>query len=133
MYDIVKENFPNHYAELIALAFYEIIEASPLYLFPYWHEEHYLPNTKKMDSSAISKFCDEIGRDQHQRTEFQEQWIAHLQPVDVLFYDITSISSYSTNIEFIEWGYNRDNENILSFEHYPFSFLFYAHKENQHN
>ena len=112
LYDIVKESFPNHYAELIALAFYEIIESSPLYLFPYWHEEHYLPNTNKMDSSAISKFCDEIGRNQHQRIEFQEQWIAHLQPVDALYYDITSISSYSTNIEFIEWGYNRDNENL---------------------
>lgn len=112
LYNIVKESFPSHYAELIALAFYEIIESSPLYLFPYWHEEHYLPNTNKMDSSAISKFCDEIGRNQHQRIEFQEQWIDHLQPVDALYYDITSISSYSTNIEFIEWGYNRDNENL---------------------
>jgi len=109
---IVKQTFPNHYAELIALAFYEIIESSPFYLFPYWQEEHYLPNTKKLDSSAISKFCDQIGRDQSQRLKFQEQWIAHLQPVDVLFYDITSISSYSTNIEFIEWGYNRDKQNL---------------------
>jgi len=110
--DIVKKNFPGHYAELIALTFYEIIESSPLYLFPFWLEEHYLPNTKKMDSSAISKFCDEIGRNQQQKLKFQEQWIASLQPVDALFYDITSISSYSTNIEFIEWGYNRDQENL---------------------
>ena len=110
--DIVKETFPDHYAELIALTFYEIIESSPLYLFPYWLEDHYLPGTKKMDSSAISKFCDEIGRNQQQKIKFQEQWISHLQPVDVLFYDITSISSYSTNIEFVEWGYNRDQENL---------------------
>ena len=110
--DIVEKIFPDHFTELIALTFYEIIESSPLYLFPYWLEEHYLPKTKKMDSSAISKFCDEIGRNQQQKLEFHEQWIEHLKPVDALFYDITSISSYSTNIEFIEWGYNRDHENL---------------------
>ena len=43
---------------------------------------------------------------------FQQKWINHLQPVDALFYDITSISSYSTNIECVEWGYNRDGENL---------------------
>jgi transposase len=110
--DILKRTFPDHYSELIALAFYEIVEASPLYLFPFWLEEHHLPNTKKLDSSAISKFCDEIGRSQKQRLRFQEQWITHLQPVDALYYDITSISSYSSNIDFIEWGYNRDNESL---------------------
>jgi hypothetical protein len=45
--DIVEKNFPDHFVELIALTFYEIIESSPLYLFPYWLEEHYLPKTKK--------------------------------------------------------------------------------------
>ena len=65
-----------------------------------------------MDSSAVSKFCDEVGRKQQEKINFQESWISHLQPVDALFYDITSISSYSTNIEFIEWGYNRDKENL---------------------
>ena len=109
---IIKEVFPGHYQELIALVYYQIIESNPLYLFPYWLEEHYCPNTKKLDSSAISVFCDEIGRKQRQRLRFQELWIEHLQPVDALYYDITSISSYSSNIDFIEWGYNRDKEKL---------------------
>ncbi len=110
--EILEKIFPEYFTELIALAFYEIIESAPLYLFPYWLEEHYLPDVKKMDSSAISKFCDLIGRNQKQKLKFQEEWIKHLQPVDALFYDITSISSYSTNIDFVEWGYNRDQENL---------------------
>lgn len=110
--DILKSSFPNHYKEIIALAYYEITEASPYYLFPFWLEEHYLPKTKKMDSPAISRFCDELGRQQHLRMDFHERWLQHLQPIDALFYDITSISSYSTNIDYIEWGYNRDNENL---------------------
>jgi len=110
--EILSKSFPDHYKELIALAFYEIIEGSPMYLFPFFHEENYLPGVKKLDSSDLSKFCDEIGRNQQQKLYFQEQWIAHLQPVEALYYDITSISSYSTNIEFVEWGYNRDNEAL---------------------
>ena len=110
--DILKRNFPDYYKEIIALAYYEITEGSPYYLFPFWLEEHFLPETKKMDSSAISKFCDELGRQQQPRMDFHAQWIQHLQPIDALFYDITSISSYSTNIDFIEWGYNRDHENL---------------------
>ncbi len=57
---ILEKCFPSQYKELLALAFYEISEANPLYLFPYWLEENYLPNVKKMDSSSISKFCDEL-------------------------------------------------------------------------
>ncbi len=110
--NIIEKCFPAHHKELLALAFYEISEGSPLYLFPYWLEENHLPRVRKMESSSISKFCEEIGRSQQQKLNFQEEWLSHLQPVDALFYDITSISSYSSNIEFVEWGYNRDHENL---------------------
>lgn len=110
--DILINCFPDYYKEIVALAYYEITEASPYYLFPFWLEEHFLPKTKKMDSPAISRFCDELGRQQRSRIEFHEQWLQQLQPIDALFYDITSISSYSTNIEYVEWGYNRDHENL---------------------
>ena len=109
---ILENCFPEHYKELLALAFYEVSDRNPLYLFPYWLEENHLTGVRKMDSSSISKFCEEIGRNQQQKINFQEEWIAHLQPLDALFYDITSISSYSSNIEFVEWGYNRDHENL---------------------
>lgn len=112
LYQIIKECFPENYLDLLGLAYYQIIQSDPFYLFPYWQQEHYMPGVRKMDSPTISKFLDEIGHDQRQRKEFQGKWIAHLKPVNALFYDITSISSYSTNIDFIEWGYNRDNENL---------------------
>lgn len=110
--EILKPLFPDNYQEILALAFYEIIEASALYLFPYWLDEHNLPRVKKMYSPDISKLCDILGRSQTQRVEFVQKWIEHLKPIKGIFYDITSISSYSTNIDFIEWGYNRDKENL---------------------
>ncbi|MCP4159376.1 MAG: IS1634 family transposase [Deltaproteobacteria bacterium] len=109
---ILTSLFPDNYQEILALAFYEIIGASALYLFPYWLDEHNLPGTKKMYSPDISKLCDILGRSQIQRVEFVQKWIEHLKPINGIFYDITSISSYSTNVDFIEWGYNRDKENL---------------------
>jgi len=110
--EILKSLFPDSYQEILALAFYEIIEASALYLFPYWLDEHNLPRVKKMYSPDISKLCDILGRSQAQRVEFVQKWIEHLKPINGIFYDITSISSYSTNVDFIQWGYNRDKENL---------------------
>jgi len=109
---ILKSLFPENYLEILGLSFFEIIEASGLYLFPYWLDEQYLPGVKKLHSPDISKLCEALGRLQTGRVEFIQKWIEHLKPIKGIYYDITSISSYSTKIDFIEWGYNRDHENL---------------------
>jgi len=110
--EILESVFPKTFSEILALCFFEIMEDSPLYLFPYWLDEQHLDKTKKLHSSHISKLCDDLGRSQIERLDFVNQWIEHLKPIKGIYYDITSISSYSTNIDFIEWGYNRDHENL---------------------
>lgn len=40
------------------------------------------------------------------------QWISTLAPIRGIYYGITSFSSYSTKIDFVEWGYNRDRETL---------------------
>ena len=109
---ILKSVFPKIHPEVMALSFYEIMEGSPLYLFPHWHDEQYLGNVKKLHSSSISNLCDDLGRSQVQRLDFINKWVEQLKPIKGVYYDITSISSYSTNIDFIEWGYNRDHEKL---------------------
>ena len=110
--EILKAIFPDSYREILSLAFYEITEASALYLFPYWLDEQYLPNVKKLHSTSISNLCEDLGRLQTHKIDFLQRWIEHQKPIKGVYYDITSVSSYSTNIDFIEWGYNRDNENL---------------------
>jgi transposase len=110
--EILKNLFPESFLEILALAYYEIMEGSALYLFPYWIDEQNLPDAKKLYSSGISDLCDNLGRLQARRFEFVQKWIERLKPINGIFYDITSISSYSTNIDFIEWGYNRDKEKL---------------------
>jgi len=110
--EIVKKSFPESYNEILALAYFNVMERDPSYLFHFWLEENYLTDTKKMDSAAISNLYGSIGRNEVARLAFVEDWIGHIKPVNALFFDITSVSSYSTNISFIEWGYNRDKENL---------------------
>ena len=112
LYQILKSVFPDKYEQILALAFYEITEASPLYLFEYWQQDIFLPEIKTMDSHACSSTCEDIGKHETLRIDFFKEWIANVKPIDAVYYDITSISSYSTNINFVEWGYNRDKENL---------------------
>ena len=58
--NILETVFPESYNEILALCYYDIMEGAPLYLFPHWHDEHYLPNTKKLHSNGISSLCDEL-------------------------------------------------------------------------
>lgn len=112
LYQILKSVYPDKFEQMLALAFYEIIEASPLYLFEYWQQDAHFPEIKTMDSHSCSSLCEEIGKQETLRMEFIKEWTARIKPIDAVYYDITSISSYSNNINFVEWGYNRDKENL---------------------
>jgi transposase len=112
LYQVLKSVFPNNFEQILALSFYEIMEASPLYLFEYWQQDSFLPETKTMDSQDCSSLCEEIGKHEASRLDFFKEWIENIKPIEAVYYDITSISSYSTNIDFVEWGYNRDKENL---------------------
>ena len=109
---ILRSCFAVDHKEILALACYEIMEASPGYLFHYWLDEQNIEDTKSLHSSDISKLHESLGRDQKGKNEFMNQWISALEPIRGVYYDITSFSSYSTKIDFVEWGYNRDKETL---------------------
>ncbi len=88
------------------------MEAQPPYLFHYWLEENYMPGVNKLDSTGTSALFETIGKNERQRIACIEGWIEYLKPVKALYFDISSISSYSSNLSMIEWGYNRDNEKL---------------------
>jgi hypothetical protein len=45
--EILKILFPESFLEIRAFTYFEIMEASAFYLFPYWIEEQFLPDVKK--------------------------------------------------------------------------------------
>ncbi len=109
---ILEEYFPDVAHEILTLAYYEISEATAGHLFHYWVDEQDLPKASRLHSSQVSGLYESLGLAQTTRLEFNKAWIKHLNPNQGVYYDITSVSSYSTEISFVEWGYNRDRENL---------------------
>jgi transposase len=112
LYDVLKECYPDTYKELLANSFYEIIGESKNYLFHHFQDEHYFQDVKTMYSSDVSTLHLMLGNNEQRRYEFTRKWMEKINPKDGVYYDITSFSSYSTQNEFVEWGYNRDKENL---------------------
>lgn len=110
--ELLQNIYSDNYNEILALAMYEVSERSASYMFPYWLEDQNLPEVKRLASSSISALYENLGRDQKSKDRFMGEWIKKQKSIEGVYYDITSISSYSTKIDFIEWGYNRDKESL---------------------
>lgn len=109
---LLSELFLNDFNEILALAFFNICGNDPMYMFPQWLHEQYNIEPRLLHSSEISGLCEMIGVSQIKIRDFFRKWINSRKVSSEVYYDITSISSYATNIDFIEWGYNRDKERL---------------------
>ena len=111
--NLLEDVFSSFHNEILSLSYYEIVQNRPYYLFPYWQEEHYLPNTNTLDSQYISKMLRYIGENGQAHYDFIEKWIKYVKSRETIYFDITSIYSYSSKISLIEWEYNRDKEALV--------------------
>jgi transposase len=109
---ILKKNFGADYREILALAWFQIMGSDADYLFPYWLGEQQFEQVRMLYSTDISALYERIGRNQKTIEQFTADWIGNMQPIEGIYYDITSFSSYSTGIDYVEWGYNRDKEDL---------------------
>ncbi|MCP4404537.1 MAG: IS1634 family transposase [bacterium] len=109
---ILEDIFPHDYKEILALAFFHICDDNAMYLFPHWLHEQCDVDSRSLHSTDISSLCEKLGSSQESIARFFEKWIHGRNPTAEIYYDTTSISSYSSTIDFIEWGYNRDKEHL---------------------
>ena len=109
---LLQRVFSEDAARLLALAFFEICEAAPLYLFPHWIDSTYMDTVKALSSAELTTLTQRLGCMEGEREEFFRQWIAQCSPVQTIVFDITSLSSYSNLLNEVEWGYNRDHDHL---------------------
>ena len=112
-YDILstlKYAFPDIYQEIATLAKYMLCEGNVFYYCEDWCEKTYTGLSKIISSQKSCEICKSIQYDK--RIKFFKRWIYAREKEEYLAYDITSISSYSNGYDSLEWGYNRDNENL---------------------
>lgn len=108
--DTLAYAFPDHYREIAALAQYMVCEGNVLYYCEDWCDKTYTGLSFPITSQESSGICRAACLEGRQR--FFKRWIYAREKEEYLAYDITSISSYSTGNDYIEWGYNRDKEEL---------------------
>ena len=102
---------PAHSDQIYALASHLVATGDPFMHCQDWLEgTANMENTGNLSSPRISELLAEISFEE--REEFYRQWCAKLTEKEYLALDITSTSSYSTLIDDVEWGYNRDGEDL---------------------
>lgn len=110
--EVLREAFPELWEEMFLLSLYQVLEAKPLYLFKPWAEMSYLGEPIVLSSQKISRLLEEIGSREELRDKFFHSWVKRQGDIQAIIFDITSLSSYSRLIEYLEWGYNRDRDKL---------------------
>jgi len=110
--EVLRDAFPEVWEEMFFLSLYQVLEAKPLYLFKPWAEMSYLERPLVVSSQKISRLVEEIGTREDWRDKFFHSWVKRQGDIQAIIFDITSLSSYSRLIEYLEWGYNRDRDKL---------------------
>ena len=106
----IKEAVPRHWQELFVLACYLVSSGDPFLYCESWISDTECLPVGNMSSQRISELLFAVTSGQ--RELFYQSWCKIRSEQEYLALDITSISSYSQLIDDVEWGYNRDNEQL---------------------
>jgi transposase len=107
---VLRNIFPDTADQIIAIAEYMLAEGNIMYYYDDWVDETYPYGNVRLSSQQISRVFK--GIDYKRRMEFFKTWIYAREQNEYIVYDVTSISSYSQEIESLEWGYNRDGDDL---------------------
>ena len=107
---VLREALPVCWGEVFNLAAYLISTGDPFSYCEDWLASTEALPVGSMTSQRISELLASIT--QHDRDSFYQLWCSRRSEAEYLALDITSTSSYSELIDSVEWGYNRDGENL---------------------
>jgi len=127
----LKQAAPDIWREILALAWYILVTGRTLADADVWLEHHDSPTDKVLSSQRISELLVEISEDVRQT--FFKLWSRKIADGDHLCYDITSVSSYTKQNEYVRYGHNRDHDFLphvnLAMVYGQKSFLPVAYRE----
>ena len=107
---VLKRCFPELHAEMLSLVYFIVQKGLPLSRSEAWSLGHLHPFGEGLASQRISELLLQIKEDDRQR--FLSLWLEKMTEHDYLCYDITSVSSYARSNEYVQYGYNRDQEPL---------------------
>jgi hypothetical protein len=112
--DCLRETFGTQTDEIVAVAAYMIREGNAMDGIDDWQGQNLIPGlSKSLTSQSCSKLFEAL-KPQKLHTFFTK-WVNTALTGGSVCYDVTSVSSYSKTITDIEYGYNRDGEDLPQF------------------
>ncbi|ASA19806.1 IS1634 family transposase [Paenibacillus donghaensis] len=107
---LLKKCFPNDHQQVLSVVYFLVQRGQALSHCESWCKGHLHPYSKGLTSQAISKLL--ASQTEDARQTFFKQWSRVITEKECLCYDITSVSSYSEQNEYVKYGYNRDKEKL---------------------
>jgi len=108
--NILSQALPDVWPKIFVLACYIVAENKPAMYCSDWVDDNDCLEAGNMASQRISELFTMFGY--NERAKFFRLWYQYVSENEYVALDITSVSSYSENIDFMEWGYNRDHDNL---------------------
>ena len=112
--EILSDSFGNLSQDIIAVSAF-LASGAPggLSNIDHFTQNNFCFTSKIITSESLSQLYKDIS--QSMCNDFFRSWIRKCCQNDYICYDVTSVSSYSDNLPFVEWGYNRDKERMPQF------------------
>lgn len=98
--------------QILSLAYFQLIESKAFHLYDLWQQTVPQEYACPMTSQMISDFFKVMDKKESQIQTFFHSFAQTHAPLEGVWLDISSLSSYSTHNCFAEWGYNRDGESL---------------------
>jgi hypothetical protein len=103
--------FPQIYKEILSLAYYLSLEPdTPLYRFGRWAQTHEHPCGRDIPSQRSSELLPLITEDR--KMDFLKRQARRRSETEYLFFDSTSIGSYSQQLKQVKYGKSKDGDGL---------------------
>ena len=107
----LKSCFPGIYKEVHSLAYYLALEPfSPMYRFKRWAATHEHPYGKDIPSQRSSELLPMVT--EAAKMKFFQKQAKRRAETEFLFYDSTSVSSYSEQLKQVKYSKNKDGDHL---------------------
>jgi len=107
----LRTSFPEIHKEVLSLAYYLALEPmSPMYRFKRWALTHKHPCGCEISSQRSSDLLPMLVEDA--KMDFFRKQAKRRSETEYLFYDSTSISSYSEQLKQVKYGKNKDGDSL---------------------
>lgn len=108
--EIIQNTFPDLWHKILSVCTYIIFENKPVAYIDNFYDDTLCFDNLILNSQRISDFLNSIC--QSSCNKFFKMWYNNISEKEYIALDTTSISSYSKNIDEIEFGLNKESKKL---------------------